>query len=242
MLLQVNGLVKRFGGLIAVNHLDLEVKSGEILGLIGPNGSGKTTAFNLITSFLAPDEGTVRLEGRDITGLPTHRVCRLGIARTFQTVKPFGGLTVVQNVEVAARYGRDPVQSRAAVRQRCMDALRFVDLDRDADLPARSLTLVKRKRLELARALAANPKLLLLDELMAGLNPIEQDRVIRLIQRIRRSGITIVMVEHIMRVVVELCERVIVLNTGEKIDEGPPVETLRNPAVVEAYLGEAARA
>jgi branched-chain amino acid transport system ATP-binding protein len=237
VILEVNGLTKSFGGLVAVKSLDLKVARGEILGLIGPNGSGKTTVFNLITGLLKPDAGVIKFEGEDITGLEPHVICRRGIARTFQLVRVFPNMTVLQNVMVARLYGREAARSLEEARKECEEVLRSVGLEGKRDLPAGSLTLVERKRLELARALASRPKLLLLDEALAGLNPVETEAALRLIKGIRDSGVTIVMVEHVMKAVMGVCDRVVVLDAGEKIAEGPPLEVARDKRVVEAYLG-----
>ena len=227
---------------MAVNNLSLTIGEGEILGLIGPNGSGKTTAFNLITGFLKPDSGKILLNGKDITGLKPPSICANGVARTFQLVKPFPHLTALQNVMVGRLYGRSPSKTIHQAQEECERILDFVGLAGKRDLLAKSLTLVDRKRLELARALAGKPQLLLLDELMAGLNPTETDSAMQLIKSIRDSGITVIMVEHIIKAVLGLCDRIVVLNAGEKIAEGPPQEIVSNQRVIEAYLGKARHA
>jgi len=238
-LLEVEKLSKSFGGLMAVHELDVAVSEGEILGLIGPNGSGKTTLFNLITGFLKPDSGRVKFKGEDITGLKPHRVCETGIARTFQLVKPFAKLTAVENVMVGRVYSRNPAQSLKQAGAEAREILDFVGLRDKADVVAHSLTLLNRKKLELARALATKPHLLLLDEIMAGLNPAETEAAMELVQNIRDSGITVITVEHIVKAVLGISNRVVVINTGEKIAEGTPQEVVNNQAVIEAYLGSA---
>lgn len=241
-MLSLNGVSKSFGGLMAVKQLSLGVEQGEILGLIGPNGSGKTTAFNLITGFLTPDSGRIELRGRDITGFRPPRVCACGVSRTFQLVKPFLQLTALQNAMVGRMYGSSPAKTQDQAREECVRILSFVGLAGKQDALARNLTFVDRKRLELARALATRPQLLLLDELMSGLNPTETESTMQLIRAIRDSGVTIVMVEHIIKAVLGLCDRVVVLNAGEKIAEGSPEEIVSNQRVIEAYLGKTTRA
>jgi branched-chain amino acid transport system ATP-binding protein len=234
-LLAARGLAKRFGGLRAVAGLDLEVGRGEMLGLIGPNGAGKTTVFNLLSGFLTPDAGDIVLDGRSIVGLPPHAICRLGLARTFQIVRPFPRMTVLENVRVGAlaRYPRAP---EALARAR--DVVARVGLGARERVPAGALTLADRKRLELARALATGPALLLLDEVMAGLNPTEIETIIRLVRAIHESGVSILLIEHNMRAVMALSQRIVVLSFGERIAEGAPVEIANHPKVVEAYLGD----
>ena len=238
MLLTLDDVSKSFGGLMAVRQLSLAVEQGEILGLIGPNGSGKTTAFNMISGFLKPDSGGIKLQGKDITRLNPPKICASGIARTFQMVKPFSHLTALQNVLVGRLYGCSPAKTQAEAREECYRILDFVGLAGKHQILARNLTLVDRKRLELARALAAKPKLLLLDELMAGLNPTETDAAMRLVRSIRDSGITVIMVEHIIKAVLGMCDRVVVISAGEKIAEGSAQEVVNNQKVIEAYLGK----
>jgi len=236
--LQVEGLSKSFGGLKAVNKVTFDVAEGEIVGLIGPNGSGKTTILNLITGFLKPDAGTVKLKEENITGLPRHQVSQKGVARTFQLVKPFLGFTALQNVMVGRTYGQAGIANMKVAAEESRELLAQVGLAGKANMLARDLTLMQRKRLELARALAAKPQLLLLDELMAGLNPSEVDEACDLIKQIRDSAkVTIIVVEHIVKAICGLSNRILVLNMGEKIAEGSPDEIIHNPQVIDVYLG-----
>src|SRR6266567_3224742 len=222
MLLELKQVSRSFGGVMAVRAVDLSVAEGEILGLIGPNGAGKTTLFNLITGTFRPNRGSVLFEGRDITRLAPHVRCKLGIARTFQLVRPFPNLSVSDNVAIGSVYGRRPASSRRAADLAASETLELLGLLDRAHHPARSLTLIDRKRLELARALATHPKLLLLDELLAGLNPSEVVAAMELVRRIRDSGITIVLVEHLVKALFGVSDRVAVLSAGEKICEGTP--------------------
>ena len=237
MLLELRKVSRSFGGLAAVKAVDLQVDQGEIVGLIGPNGAGKTTLFNLITGSYRPTSGTIVFEGADITWLQPHARCKRGIARTFQLVRPFPNLSVLDNVAVGSVYGRKPAPSRIAAEAAAMATLELLGMADRAQQPARTLTLVERKRLELARALATHPRLLLLDELLAGLNPSEVVGAMELVRRIRDSGVTIVMVEHLVKALFGVSDRVAVLSAGEKICEGTPELVAQNARVVDAYLG-----
>ena len=237
MLLELTGVSRSFGGLAAVKSVNLRIESGEIVGLIGPNGAGKTTLFNLITGTFRPNSGSILFDGRDITRLAPHARCRLGIARTFQLVRPFPNLSVLDNVAVGSVYGRQPASSRRAAEAAARETLELLGLGDRAQRLARSLTLVDRKRLELARALATRPRLLLLDELLAGLNPSEVNAAMDLVRGIRDSGVTIVMVEHLVKALFGVSDRVAVLSAGEKICEGSPENVAQDARVVDAYLG-----
>jgi branched-chain amino acid transport system ATP-binding protein len=234
-LLTVEGVSKRFRGLKAVDDVSFEVPKGGIVALIGPNGAGKTTTFNLIAGIYTPDRGRVILDGVDITGLRPDLACHAGIGRTFQIVKPFGALTVAENVLVGALHRTTDV---AAARRRSISLLERLGLAEKAEIPAHSLTLPERKRLETARALATDPKILLLDEVMAGLRPTEIDRMVETFRALNReTGLTILLTEHVMRAVMALSDHVIVLHHGRKICEGKPEAVARDPAVLESYLG-----
>jgi len=237
--LKVDGLSKSFGGLKAVHDVGFEVKQGEILGLIGPNGSGKTTTLNLLTGFLKPDSGIVVFKGQNVAGLPRCQVCRKGVARTFQIIKPFLEFTALQNVMVGRVYGQEPARNLKVADEESKKLLEVVGLLGKAEILAKDLTLMERKRLELARALATRPQLLLLDELMAGLNHAETEDAMQLIRQIKVDlNLTILMVEHIVKAIVGLSDRILVLNMGEKIAEGPPQEIIHDPQVIDVYLGK----
>ncbi len=238
-LLDVERVTRSFGGVRAVSEVSFSVGEGELIGVMGPNGSGKTTLFNLITGALRPDAGRIRLKGHDITGWAPHRVCGAGIARTFQLVRPFPGLSALDNVRVGVLYGRARDARHAAGEAERL--LKLVGLDGKAQRRAAELTLIDRKRLELARALATSPYLLLLDELMAGLNPVEAETAMALIRRLQAEGVTLLMVEHIVWALMSLSQRIIVLSAGEKIAEGRPDAIAADPTVVEVYLGHAQR-
>jgi branched-chain amino acid transport system ATP-binding protein len=232
--LVIHGLSKRFGGLRAVQDVSFSVKENETVALIGPNGAGKTTSFNLITGFHRPDSGSVLAYGREIVGLKPHDICAHGLARTFQVAKPFGAMTVLDNVMTGA-FLHD--SNTAAAREQARDAIEFVGLSAKEKTPAKALTTIDQRRLEMARALATQPRLLLLDEVMAGLNPSEIDQAVALVGKLSQRGLTIVIVEHVMRAIMAVARHIVVLDHGQKIAEGAPKEIVQNPEVVRAYLG-----
>jgi branched-chain amino acid transport system ATP-binding protein len=234
-LLEVNNLTKRFGGLVANNAVSMEVNEGEIVGLIGPNGAGKTTLFNCISGFYSSDGGSVVFEGQDITRFSADQVCREGMARTFQIVKIFKDMTVLENVMVGA-FCRTTSPERA--RAEALKTLEFVGLAEKKDVPGGSLTIAEQKRLELARALATRPRVLMLDEAMAGLNPMETQEAVELLRRINAQGITLIVVEHVMEAIMTISDRIVVLDYGKKIAEDVPGEIAQNEEVIKAYLGE----
>jgi len=236
-ILVVENVWKRFGGIVALAGVSIEVREGERLAIIGPNGSGKTTLFNVITGYVKPDRGRVSFDGQDITGKKPHQIARLGIARTFQIVKPFANLTVEENVVVAALSRNRSVEE---ARRHALHVLELVGLYDKRNVRAAMLNLAEKKRLELAKALALNPRLLLLDEVAAGLRPSEIKELKKLLYKINSEGVTIVMVEHVLRAVSGFAERVVVLHHGSKLAEGRPEDIARDPRVVDAYLGSLA--
>jgi branched-chain amino acid transport system permease protein len=241
VVLQCDGLAKQFGGVRALEDVTLTIREGEIVGLVGPNGSGKTTLVNLLAGAMRPTRGTIHIAGRDIAGLPPHKVAHVGIARTYQIPRPFGSMTVRDNVAMAWMFGRSP-RSLAEARRDAQEPLRMVGLDRLADAYPSTLNLHQRQLLEIARALAADPKILLLDEALAGLNPGEIDNAVDVIRRVHRSGVSIVIVEHLLRVVNQLATRIVVLDRGTCLADDEPQKVLADPRVVQAYLGKRAHA
>ena len=237
--LDLRNVTKRFGGVAAVDGVTFSIAKGEILGVIGPNGAGKTTLLNCISGVYRLDGGDIRWHGVSIAGLAPYRVARLGVGRTFQIVKPFGSMTVRENVAVGALFGSDSERPplRAAF-DRADSVLELVGLRSKADLPVSALTIPDRKRLEVARAVATRPKLLLLDEVMAGLNNVEIDDALEMVRAVHETGVTVVLIEHVMRVIVGVCERVIVLDLGRTLADGQPDVVLRDERVIQAYLGE----
>ncbi len=238
-LLSVKNVSRFFGGLAALTDVSFDVRKGEILGLIGPNGAGKTTLFNVINGFYEPSKGKIFFKGKDISGLRPNRICRLGVARTFQVVKPLRRMTVLDNV-IASSFLR--AKTKAEAESAAAEVLEFTGLHDDRNLLSRGLPLGKRKRLEMARALATGPEMLLLDESFAGLNPSELNESIEIIGKIKKRGITMMVIEHHMRVIMSISDRIVVLNYGEKIAEGSPGEIGADPLVITAYLGEAGSA
>jgi branched-chain amino acid transport system ATP-binding protein len=234
-MLRLESVTKRFGGLTAVRAVSLEVNAGELLGIIGPNGAGKTTLFNVIAGYYRPEEGRVFFEGRDITGLPAHAISRLGLTRTFQIVKPFGNLSVSDNVMIGALTRLRATREARAEAER---VIALCGLAPHAQARAKALPIGLRKRLEVARALATRPRLLLLDEVMAGLNASELVGIIDLVRRVHAEGVTLIVIEHVMAAMMRLAQRIVMLHHGERIAEGTPAEITRDRRVIDAYLGE----
>ncbi|MEW6600763.1 MAG: ABC transporter ATP-binding protein [Nitrospirota bacterium] len=238
-LLEVRDVSMFFGGLAAISDVSFDIQKGDILGLIGPNGAGKTTMFNVVNGFYAPSKGEVFFKGKKISGMKPHRVCKLGMARTFQVVKPLQRMSVLDNV-IASAFLR--VKNRGEAEDIALDKIKFTGLHEDLNVISKGLPLGKRKKLEIARALATQPEMLLLDESFAGLNPAELDDSIEIIRKIKDSGITIMIIEHHMKVIMAISDRIVVLSYGQKLAEGTPEEIGNNPLVIEAYLGEAEHA
>ncbi len=237
-ILEGEGVTKHFGGLAAILNVDFHVDQGEIVGLIGPNGAGKTTLFNLISAALNLSSGVIKFKGEKISGLKPHQICRTGVARTFQSVKVFGNIPIFGNVLLGSLFGTSTGMSSSDATREAIQSLEFVGLSGVRETPAKDLTLANQKRLEVARALATKPELLLLDELVAGLNPAETAQAMELVTRIRDRGITILMIEHVMKAIMSVCDRIMVLHHGEKIAEGTPEEITNNQTVIEVYLGK----
>jgi branched-chain amino acid transport system ATP-binding protein len=233
--LEVTGITKRFGGLTANEDVSFTVKEGEILSIIGPNGAGKSTLFNCVTGFYRPDAGKVLFRGKDITTESAHQICKLGIARTFQIVQVISDMTVLENV-MTGTFLR--TYDRKKVREKAMEILRFAELQEKMDFLGTDITIADKKRLEVAMALGTEPTLLMLDEAMAGLTPVELRGMIGLLRKVRENGVTLIIVEHVMEAVMELSDRVVVINSGKKIVEGSPKDVVRNPEVIQAYLGD----
>ncbi len=233
--LEVRGITKRFGGLTANEDVSFDVAEGEILSIIGPNGAGKSTLFNCITGFYPPDGGKVLFRGKDITGASAHKICKMGIVRTFQIVQVISDMTVLENVMTGAFLR---TYNNRQVRAKAEEILRFAGLYEKRDFLGTAITIADKKRLEVAMALGTEPKLLMLDEAMAGLTPVELKGIIGLLRKVRESGVTLIIVEHVMEAVMELSDRVVVINSGRKIVEGAPAAIVRNPEVIQAYLGD----
>jgi branched-chain amino acid transport system ATP-binding protein len=236
--LSVQNISKSFGGLVVIQELSFSINEGEILGVIGPNGSGKTTLFNLITGFLSANSGKIEFEGRNVTNKRPSSVCKSGITRTFQLVKPFVRLTAIENVMAGRAFGREPASNMKQARKEAEEILEMTGLAKKQHILGESLNLIDRKRLEIARALATRPKLLLLDEVFAGLNHSEVEEALQLVSALKAQGITMMIVEHVIRVILGVSSRVIVLSSGNKIFEGSPEDAVKDQRVIEAYLGE----
>jgi branched-chain amino acid transport system ATP-binding protein len=234
-ILSIVGVTKTFGGLVAVNDLSMDIHEGEAVGLMGPNGAGKTTIISIISGQYEPDRGMIRFKGNDISGLPPHSICHLGISRTYQIPQPFGNLTALQNIAVAAMYGKGV--GKAAAEAEASKIIDIVGLSDKRDVPARDLMAITLKRLELARALATNPKLLLIDEVAAGLIETEIPRLLNILKEVRSMGITYILIEHVLKVMMEAVDRVTVLDYGTKIAEGKPSEVMEDKKVIAAYFG-----
>jgi branched-chain amino acid transport system ATP-binding protein len=241
-ILEGNEVTKYFGGLAAVSRVDFHVEQGEVVGLIGPNGAGKTTLFNLISAALKPQSGIIRFKETNIKGLGPYKICRMGLARTFQTVKVFPNMPVLDHVVLGSYFGSSPGMSSREALRNASEALEFMGLAAVKATPAKDLTLANQKRLEVARALATKPELLLLDEIMAGLNPAEVAQAMELVFKIRDLGVTIIMIEHVMKAIMNLCDRIMVLHHGQKIAEGTPQEIATSEKVIKVYLGDKAHA
>jgi branched-chain amino acid transport system ATP-binding protein len=237
-ILEGEKVTKHFGGLAAVHFVDFHIDQNELVGLIGPNGAGKTTLFNLISGALPTTVGEIRYKGKKITGLKPHQICKMGVARTFQSAKLFGGMTVFENALAASLFGSKRAISVPDAEKEARELLDFVELSTMEEMLAKDLPIAHRKRLEVARALATKPELLMFDEVMAGLNPAEVGQAMDLITKIRNKGITIFMIEHVMKAIMNICDRIIVLHHGSKIAEGTPGEIATSRTVIEVYLGE----
>ena len=239
ILLDIKNLTKSFGGLVAVSDVNLHIGEGEIVGLVGPNGAGKSTLLNLISGMYRPDKGSIIFMGTDITTTPSHKVCKLGITKTFQLVHSFPEMTALENVMVGALFGDPDNGSMNTAKEKAIELLQFVGFSRDKIyLPVKNLNLMELKYIQLGRALATNPKLILLDEITTGLNPTESQEAVELIKKLRSGGISVLLVEHIMRVIMNVSDRIVVLDYGEKIADGTPEEVANNEKVIESYLGE----